>query len=145
MISVGSLMMYLRSPLWAKEGGPAPGTGSSDEPSPGVSEPTHLVQFYNDDAYLVDVVGTFLAEALVKGDGVLVLATEEHRTRFEEVLHAAGIDVGGAVHRGRYVALDAAETLDELLTDDRPDAASFERVVGTRVARLEERFSRVRA
>jgi len=103
------------------------------------------VQFYDDDAQLVDVVGTFLAGALVRGDGVIVIATQEHRTRLEELLGSAGVDLERAADRGRYVVLDAARTLDAIMSGDMPSAERFQRVVGDEVTRLAERFSRVRA
>jgi PAS domain S-box-containing protein len=139
--------MLFRPPVLAREGGPTPGNGSppvSAARSPAVSD-KHLVQFYDDDAQLVDVVGTFLAGALVRGDGVIVIATREHRTRLEELLESAGVDLDRASERGRYLALDAASTLDAIMSGGMPSAERFESVVGGEVTRLAERFSRVRA
>ncbi|MGE0158763.1 MAG: PAS domain S-box protein [Gemmatimonadales bacterium] len=139
--------MMFRPPLRAREGGPTPGTGStsvSSARSPEVSE-KHLVQFYDDDAQLADVVGTFLAAALVRGDGVVVVSTADHRERFEGLLQSAGIDMPRSVQRGQYVVLDAASTLDAIMDGDRPARERFDRIVGARVTALAERFGTVRA
>ena len=140
-------MSLFRPPVQAREGGPTPGDdsrSSSAARSPEVSD-KHLVLFYEDDVQLVEVVGTFLVGALARGDGVVVIATEEHRTRFEALLETAGVDVARAAERGRYVVLDAARTLPSIMERDLPSAERFDRVIGEEIRRLVARFTRVRA
>ena len=39
----------------------------------------HLVQFYEDDAYLVDSVSRIIGASLEDGEGTVVIATPSHR------------------------------------------------------------------
>jgi PAS domain S-box-containing protein len=147
MITVASTMSLFRPPLQARDGGPTPGDRAGSPPvarSPDVSD-KQLVLFYEDDAQLMDVLGTFMASALLRGDGVVVIATDEHRARLEELLETAGVDVAGAADRGRYVSLDASRTLGSIMEGDRPSADRFDRVIGEQIRRLVARFTRVRA
>ena len=53
----------------------------------------HVVQFYDRDDDLVDVVGGYLAAAVLDGDVVIVIASPTHRDAFGLALVAAGVDV----------------------------------------------------
>lgn len=90
----------------------------------------HTVQFYRDDAYLLDGVSRFIGSALGAGDAALVIATQAHRQGLAELLKARGIDISVATHQGRFVALDAGETLSKFMRDGWPDAEQFMQVVG---------------
>jgi PAS domain S-box-containing protein len=104
--------------------------------SAGVSAPesAHLVQFYEADAYLVDAVARFIGAGLKAGDAGVVIATRAHRECLEERLAASGFDPVGARARGRYLCLDAAETLERLMIDGRPDGERFNAVIGDVIA-----------
>jgi MEDS: MEthanogen/methylotroph, DcmR Sensory domain len=95
----------------------------------------HVVQFYGHDGELAERVSGYLLGALI-GEGVaIVIATPEHRGEFESRLTQAGADLAAARDGGRYLTLDAAETLREILAGapDGPalDRATFYRVIGT--------------
>ena len=88
----------------------------------------HVVQFYDHDDELTSAVVRFAGAGLALGEGVLVVATPEHRAAFERGLRDEGCDLQG------YVALDAAATLAQLLgPDGRVDASRFFRIVGDAV------------
>jgi PAS domain S-box-containing protein len=90
----------------------------------------HAVQFYEDDAVLVDALAQFVGAALVVGDAAVVLATEVHRSGLSERLRAGGLDVDRAARQGRYMALDAADALSSIMRDGQPDASRFRDVLG---------------
>lgn len=92
---------------------------------------THKVQFYDDDAFLLDELSQFIGSALLSGDVAIVVATPEHREGLAERLQARGLDIARALGQGRYVALDAAETLLKFMRDGQPDRARFTDVVGS--------------
>jgi PAS domain S-box-containing protein len=91
---------------------------------------THSVQFYSDDKYLISVLARFIGSAVGAGDAAIVIATPPHRTELAERLSARGIDVARAVQQGRYVALDAEETLSRFMVDGWPDEARFVEMMG---------------
>jgi signal transduction histidine kinase len=90
----------------------------------------HAVQFYDDDAFLLDELSRFIGAALAAGEAGIVVATREHREGLAQRLRQRGVDVAHAVEQGRYVALDAAETLSKFTRDGRPDRAVFSDVIG---------------
>src|ERR1700687_2097836 len=88
----------------------------------------HVVQFYGDDGFLLDELSRFIGTALGAGEAALVIATKEHRDGLPRKLKMWGLDTNWAVAQGRYVALDAAETLSKFMRDGWPDAARFAEV-----------------
>jgi signal transduction histidine kinase len=91
----------------------------------------HVVQFYADDAFLVDELSKYIGSALAAGEGAIVIATKAHRDGITQRLKARGMDPAHAVAQGRYLALDAAETLSKFMFNDFPDAARFGDVLGS--------------
>ncbi|HVT89669.1 MAG TPA: ATP-binding protein [Tepidisphaeraceae bacterium] len=108
-------------------------------------ESEHFVQFYESDSFLTDSVSGFIGSALVLGHGALVIATESHRQAIEAKLVARGMNVSAAAGRGKYVALDASETLAKLMADGTVDATRFNHVVGQIVRLISEKGVHLRA
>ena len=90
----------------------------------------HSVQFYYDDSFLIHSLCDFLQAALNSGRSAIVVATREHRFDCAQCLRERGIDLSAAIEEGRYLALDASDTLDQFMTDGAPDAKQFEQVIG---------------
>jgi PAS domain S-box-containing protein len=108
-----------------------PRRGSSQHESP-----RHSAQFYIDDSFLLDEAGRFIASALRARDSVLAVATESHHEGLARRLEERGLDIALAARQGRYLALDAAETLSRFMVDDAPEREAFFRVVGGAVEKL---------
>jgi PAS domain S-box-containing protein len=102
-----------------------------------VCTPTHSVQFYINDRFLLDEVSRFLGSALGGGDAVLVIATQPHREGILHRLDSRGFDLVLASQQGRYLALDAAETLSQFMVNEAPDRERFLKLVGGTVEQLE--------
>lgn len=98
----------------------------------------HSVQFYTDDKFLIDTLSRFIGSALGAGDTAVVIATEEHRRQLAERLSAHGLDLKRSVELGRYVAMDAAETLARFMEQGRPNEARFAELVGGVITRARE-------
>ena len=96
---------------------------------------SHVVQFYAEDAHLLDSIARFVGPALEAGDASVVIATQAHRDGLDLRLVARGIDVAGAIRRGQYIPLDASETLSKFMRDGLPDAGAFADVMGSVLAR----------
>jgi len=101
--------------------------------------PEHVVQLYGeDDRLLIQNVARFLVEGLRRGDGLLVIATPEHRTSVTGYLRQES-GYPRAVLEGRLAFLDARSTLQRFLVDGAPDPALFESVIGESLRRVRGR------
>lgn len=81
----------------------------------------HSVQFYVDDSFLMDGLSRYVGTALGAGDAVVVIATQAHRDALGATLAGRGFDVAVAAGEGRYFALDADDTLSQLMTGSEID------------------------
>ena len=115
--------------LGSLSGSPAPPPDWRDHNHGG-----HVAQFYTDEAYLVKTLSRFIGTALGAGDSAIVIATPEHRGALIRSLKRCGLDMTAIAKQGRYVSLDAAETLSTFTADGWPDAALFALVIGGLVA-----------
>ncbi|HEV3316317.1 MAG TPA: PAS domain S-box protein [Candidatus Angelobacter sp.] len=95
----------------------------------------HTVQFYRDAAFLLEGLGRFIGSALGAGDSSVVIATKAHRDGLVQHLKARGLDLSLAANQGRYLSLDAAETLAKFMRNGSLDASRFAEVVGSVLAR----------
>jgi PAS domain S-box-containing protein len=90
----------------------------------------HFVQLYADDGFLTEVLSRFIGGALAAGDAAVVIATRSHRIELERRLSANGVDTAKAAMQGRYIVLDATETLPQIMADSSVDEIRFNRTVG---------------
>ena len=121
-------------------------TGASDAPTPGSARGNkvfaplqrqnmeiarrHEAGFYSDDASLLDGFTQFIGAALKAGNAAIVVATELHRDSLLPRLQAHGLDIGAAIEQGRYISLDAADTLSTFMVKSMPDPVRFLKVAG---------------
>jgi CheY-like chemotaxis protein len=94
----------------------------------------HEAGFYSDDGSLLDDVTQFIGAALKAGNAAIVVATESHRESLLPRLQSYGLDMGAAIEQGRYIALDAAETLSTFMLDGLPDPDRFLKSFGNLIA-----------
>lgn len=95
----------------------------------------HCVQFYHNDDYLIESIAAFVEAGLDAGEPCLVIATASHRQALGQRLLAHGSDIASAQDKGRFVMLDAAETLQRFMVDDMPDRNLFEQTLAPVFAR----------
>lgn len=106
---------------------------------PPASEPRterHQVYLYETDHELAERAARFVAEGLAADQPVLVLATDHHAAALRARLAALGVDLRGALERGRLHVVDAHAMLGELLVDGAPDRARFHARVGSALDRV---------
>jgi len=99
---------------------------SSREPEHGA----HEVQFYAEDAPFLDELARFIGSALGAGDAAIVVATKDHIKGLESRLKVCGLDFSSTARQGRFIQLDAADTLGLFMVDGRPDASRFASIIG---------------
>jgi DNA-binding NarL/FixJ family response regulator len=90
----------------------------------------HEVQFYSDDALLLDTFARFIAVALKSGRAAIVVITESHRDGLVSRLKVQGIDVDATTQQGTYIQLDVNKTLSTFMVNDMPESTRFFPVVG---------------
>ncbi len=95
-----------------------------DHPSAG----GHFVQLAADDAALAQNAGRYLSEGLRRGDGVLVIATPQHRDLFARNLDFAGADLPSLLKSKQLVFLDANDCLGQFMVSGQPDWTRFEKL-----------------
>lgn len=103
-------------------------------------EPTedHVLQFYENDDFLCDVVVKFVAAGLEVREAAIVIATPEHQRTFRARLESLGAEVD------RITFLDAETTLSTFMVDGSPDADLFRTHVGGALQRCERKWDAVR-
>ena len=110
-----------------------------------IGESEHFVQFYESSEVLVNSVSGFIATALEKGEGGVIVATAAHREDIEEKLKARGIDIAAAIKKQQYICLDAAQTLAKFMVDGAPDQQLFNQLVGEVFTQISSKHGHLRA
>ena len=121
----------------------APGLGTKRANGVAMHSADHVVRFYETDAFLLDAVATFCADAILADGAALVVATPQHRAGIAERLRARGL-LDAADTQDAYLALDAAETLSQFTIDNEVDAARFTEVIGGAISRAAQHGRQVR-
>ncbi len=97
----------------------------------------HFVQLYRaDELALAKNVGLYIWEGIRRGDGVLVIATPEHRELFCQYIDRLGANTPSCIERQQLVILDAHDTLAEFMVGGQPDWFLFESVVKAAMRRV---------
>jgi DcmR-like sensory protein len=91
----------------------------------------HAVRFYYDADGLCHIVSDFVAEGLNAGQPSVLVATSHHVSRIEALLGTRGFDVSALKRSGDLFIKDPSTLLATLMVDGTPNAARFERNVGS--------------
>ena len=110
-----------------------------------ISACEHLVQIYESDDVFMDTLAGYVAGGLRAGQGVIVIATPDHRQELDERLRAMGLDLVGAKECDQFIVVDAQETLANFVTDGWPDEKLFTDVVTDLLRRAGSNGRKVRA
>ncbi len=103
----------------------------------------HLVQFYEDDVFLIKGLADYIGSALLSGNKGIAIATGEHLRSLEEILTARGLlDERGEAVTGSYTALQADRMLPLFMEDGIPNEVSFRNAIGGLISSAAERDSR---
>lgn len=105
----------------------------------------HRVHFYSKEASLENNLASFIGSALKAGNAAIVLATEPHRHNLLLRLRAVGLDLEALEQQGRYISLDAADTLSALMVNGRPDSDRFKELFGTAITKAAKGSQRPQA
>jgi PAS domain S-box-containing protein len=98
----------------------------------------HVVQLYTDDGFLIDVLSRFIGGALAVGHAAIVVATGPHRIELERRLSGRGVDTAKAAAQGRYITLDASDTLPQFMVNGAVDESRFNAIIGDVLSRAKK-------
>ncbi|HEY0487903.1 MAG TPA: EAL domain-containing protein, partial [Telluria sp.] len=96
----------------------------------------HLVQFYENDVFLITGLADFIGAALTGGDKGIVIATRSHLDMLEQALVQRGLLDGG--HEGNYIPIDANHMLPLFMANGLPDQARFHHEIGNIVIKASD-------
>lgn len=91
----------------------------------------HFVQFYEDDAFLIEGLTDYIGSAIALGDKGIVIATKPHIEALEENLMQRGLlTYGRSSNHEKYLPFEVDWMLPKFMVDDMPDEARFTEVIG---------------
>ena len=96
----------------------------------------HIVQFYTDDAVLLDGLAAWCRGSLDEGHSVAAIMTSSHRRSMERLLLARGVNVHEATQNGRLCILDADHALSEFMEPAGPNRERFLSQFGNMLTKL---------
>ena len=93
----------------------------------------HQLEFHTEEDSLLDGFVCFIQTAITAGRAAIAIVTESHRQKLlQRLMTDAVLDL--ARIEGRYISLDAEETLSAFMVDDLPDKPKFLKLVGELIA-----------
>jgi diguanylate cyclase (GGDEF)-like protein len=103
----------------------------------------HLVQFYENDAFLLDGLTDYIGSALAAGDKGIVIATKPHLEALEANLRQRNLLTNALIgDQQRYFPLDAETLLPLFMVGGIPDEARFTKLVGGMLRRAAKGHTR---
>jgi hypothetical protein len=104
----------------------------------------HFVQFYEADDFIVNSIAEYVIHGLRSGETCIIAATAKHLVEVEKIICSYANGLQTARSEGRYVALDAVDTLSKFMIGDMPDEEFFSSIIGDVVAQAAGRKRGVR-
>jgi PAS domain S-box-containing protein len=98
----------------------------------------HSVHFYEDESFLLEGLGRFIGAALSGGDSAVVIVTKAHGKELQDRLGKNGLNLAVPASEGRFLMLDAAETLARFMVDGLPDSRRFHELIGGHISQLKQ-------
>jgi hypothetical protein len=105
----------------------------------------HLVQIYEDDSLFLDTLEGFVADGLLAGEGVVVIATCRHLSALNRALVKRDSRLTRAMEGDQYLSLDAEAMLSLFMVNGWPDDELFNQFVTGVLQRASAGGRRVRA
>jgi hypothetical protein len=106
----------------------------------------HIVQLYQDPDFYGEAISIFAAEGLMRGEAVILVATDPNWQNISARLERKGFNLGELFDRGQLTLLDANATLPRFMRGGMPDGTIFKPLAleTIRKARRGDTYSGVR-
>lgn len=106
----------------------------------------HIVQLYQDEEFYGEAISHFAAEGLVRGESIILVATQPNWLTISARLESKGFDTTDLFGRGQLTLLDANETLAQFMAGSMPDGSIFKPLAkeAIRRARRDGKYPAVR-
>ncbi|HJR78033.1 MAG TPA: response regulator [Nitrospiraceae bacterium] len=95
-----------------------------------IHESDHLVQFYEQDAFLVEQAVNFITAPSESDHTGIIIATQPHHEAMQQRLAASLTGQPASSSRRRIIALDARATLEEIMVLGHPHQGRFTDLIG---------------
>jgi len=105
----------------------------------------HFVQVYQDDGLLVDAICYFISDELKPAEGVVIIATPEHREAVIAQLSAQSEALQKALQSDQFVFYDAGMLLSSFMVDGMPDKEKCFSVIIPILEQAARKYKSVRA
>lgn len=105
----------------------------------------HACHVYKNDDSLLDTLCGYVGGGLWTGEGAVVIATDAHVDRLEEMLRQTGLDLAHFRAADAYIPLSAEASLGRFMEGDMPDGDRFETFVASVLQRARRGGRPVRA
>ena len=105
----------------------------------------HMVQVYQDDAFLAEAVAEYVGQGLRQGAAAVIIASPAHADAFMRRLESEGAAAQTALEHGQLRLLDAEETLASFMPGGQLDWRQFQARIGGLIAELRLEYPAVRA
>jgi hypothetical protein len=106
---------------------------------------SHVVQIYDNQEELLNLLEGFVAGGITIGDCVIVITQADQLAALEDRLLSHGLDLKTLAARQQYIALDATATLAKFMVNDWPDYHLFMETMTTLFGVAHKNHKNVRA
>lgn len=93
-------------------------------------EPDHSAHFYESEDELLPSLTTYVRTGLKLGETCVVIANIGTLINLNKNLRNSGINLAEAIENRSYIVRDAEQVLDNIMVNEMPDKAMFERTIG---------------
>jgi hypothetical protein len=104
----------------------------------------HFVQIYESEEVFMDILASFVSEALKEDHVAVVIATPAHRQQLNERLMETGHHLAALRLEDRFISLDAEEILGKFMANGCTDDEVFFQFVTDILARATQNGRKVR-
>lgn len=105
----------------------------------------HVLQIYENTEVFLNTLVDFVGNGINAGDSVIVIATKEHLQAIHEKLAAHALKMQSLISEGKYIPMDANESLARFMVNGWPDDQLFEEFVSGVMTKARHKNRQVRA